>query len=180
MTTDAPLIEAGELSATLLNSQTNPNVWRKKISRTQKFYSWVMNNHWGTNYRAYQEGPTVFRYVIRPHDKSAQPAEATRFATGFSQPLWVRRAAAEAASAPMLTLSNHDIVVVGMKPSDDGKAVIVRLFGASGEKSSTRLEWGGAKPAAIYLSDTSEKAIEKVRGSVSVPGYGLVTLRAEL
>ena len=66
VTRDAPLIQVGGLTATLLNSQTNPQVWRKKIEPTQKFYAWVMNNHWGTNYRAYQEGPVTFRFRAAP------------------------------------------------------------------------------------------------------------------
>jgi alpha-mannosidase len=179
VTLDAPLIEVGHLSANLLNSQTNPDVWRKKIDKTQKFYSWVMNNHWGTNYRAYQDGLTRFRYILRPHDNSADPAEATRFATQFSSPLWVRPGGKELAE-PLLRLSNEDVVVIGLKPSDDGKALILRLFGASGKDASTKLEWGAQKPKATFLSDTSEKPGRKVSGRVSVPGYGLVTLRAEL
>jgi hypothetical protein len=55
---DAPLIEVGEISTTKLGSQTNPNIWRKRIEPTQTFFSWVMNNHWGTNYRAYREDPS--------------------------------------------------------------------------------------------------------------------------
>ena len=86
VTLDAPLVQVGGLTATLLNSQTDPNVWRKHVEPTQKLYVWAMNNHWGTNYRAYQEGPTVFRFVLRPHGRR-DPAEASRFATGFSQPL---------------------------------------------------------------------------------------------
>ena len=78
-TLDAPLIQLGGLTATLLNSQTNLDIWRSKIERTKKIYSWAMNNHWGTNYRAYQEGPTIFRFVLRPHRK-ADAAEASRFA----------------------------------------------------------------------------------------------------
>ncbi|MGA9240676.1 MAG: glycoside hydrolase family 38 C-terminal domain-containing protein, partial [Silvibacterium sp.] len=45
-TLDAPLVEIGSLSATMLGSQTHPEIWRKHIEPTQKFYSWVMNNHW--------------------------------------------------------------------------------------------------------------------------------------
>ena len=67
MTLDAPLVQVGGITATLLNSQTNPDVWRKEVEPTQKLYSWAMNNHWGTNYRAYQEGPVVFRFVLQPH-----------------------------------------------------------------------------------------------------------------
>ena len=59
-TLDAPLVEIGYLSATMLGSQTHPELWRKHIDSTQRFYSWVMNNHWSTNYRAYQEGPSSF------------------------------------------------------------------------------------------------------------------------
>jgi hypothetical protein len=43
--------------STMLGSQKIPAVWRQHIEPTQTFYSWVMNNHWGTNYLAYQSGP---------------------------------------------------------------------------------------------------------------------------
>ena len=59
VTLDAPLVQLGGLTARLLNSQTNPDTWRKTIEPTQQLYSWAMNNHWHTNYRAYQEGPTA-------------------------------------------------------------------------------------------------------------------------
>lgn len=178
VTLDAPLVEVGELSARLLNSQTNPSIWRHSINKTQKFYSWIMNNHWGTNYRAYQEGPTIFRYVLRPHSKGSDPAAASRFATQFTQPLWVRRAEAEITES-LLTVSNHDVIVTGLKPSDDGKALIVRLFGASGKSAKTRLKWRQAN-LDVHLSGTNEKSGERVGDEINVPGYGLVTLRAEL
>jgi alpha-mannosidase len=40
-TVDAPLVEIGSLSATMLGSQTHPEIWRKHIESTQKFYSWA-------------------------------------------------------------------------------------------------------------------------------------------
>lgn len=179
VTLDAPLIDVGEISARLLGSQRSPDVWRKKVAPTQEFYSWVMNNHWGTNYRAYQEGPTQFRYVLRPHG-AFDAAEATRFATGFSQPLVVRRAEDSTASPmPRLELSSSDVVVTALKPGDDGKAWIVRLFGASGKERKVKLSWSAPGPAQVWLSDTSEKPLRKVAGEIAVPGWGLVTLRAE-
>jgi hypothetical protein len=178
VTLDAPLIEVGGLTARLLNSQTNPDVWRKKIDRTQRFYSWAMNNHWGTNYRAYQEGPTVFRFILRPHRKSG-PAEASRFAMGFSQPLLTRPAGVNP-MPPLLRVGPADVLVSALKPSDDGKAWIVRLFGASGKTELATLEWGKGVPKAVFLSDTSEQPGQRMTGNVVVPGYGLVTLRAEI
>ncbi len=180
VTLDAPLIQVGYLSATLLNSQTNPDVWRKRIDRSQRLYSWAMNNHWGTNYRAYQEGPTVFRFILRPHRGKTDPADATRFSTGFSQPLIATRASRQPSAQPLLRLDSPDVVVLGLKPADDGKAIIVRLFGASGEKHQVKLQWGPTPPKSVHLSDTSERPGSPIGNQIVVPGYGLVTLRAEL
>jgi len=179
VTLDAPLVQVGGITATLLNSQYDPNVWRKHVEPTQKLYSWAMNNHWGTNYRAYQEGPTVFRFILRPHDRR-DVAEASRFANGFSQPLLaVPARSARPSGAPFLRVEPQDVLVTALKPSDDGRAVIVRLFGASTKARSAMLKWGGAPPAGVFLSDTSERAGKEVSGRIKVPASGLVTLRAE-
>jgi len=179
VTLDAPLLQVGGLTATLLNSQTDPNIWRAHVEPTQTLYCWAMNNHWGTNYRAYQEGPTVFRFVLRPHRK-ADPAEASRFATGFSQPLLVTPASGKkSASKPLLTVEPADVLVTSLKPSDDGRALIVRLFGASNRPQTARLKWAGPKPAGVFLSDVSEQTGKPVDGRVDVPASGLITLRAE-
>jgi hypothetical protein len=179
VTLDAPLVQVGGITATLLNSQTDPNVWRQRVEPTQKLYSWAMNNHWGTNYRAYQEGPTTFRFILRPH-RQRDVAEASRFATGFSQPLLpVRASGAKFSSTPFLRVEPEDVLVTALKPSDDGRAVIVRLFGASTKAKPASLTWGGQQPAGVFLSDTSERAGEEVSGKIKVPASGLVTLRAE-
>lgn len=180
VTLDAPLVEVGGITATLLNSQTNPEVWRKKVDRTQKLYSWVMNNHWHTNYRAHQEGLTVFRFILRPHGRHDR-GEATRFATGFSQPLLAVRSRGEKVSGqPLLEVTPGDVIVSGLKPSDDGKALIVRLFGATDKTQSVNLRWGAVKPKSVTLTDTSEKPGAVVKSAIAVPGNGLVSLRVEL
>ena len=180
VTLDAPIVEIGEISGTLFNSQTSPYVWRKKIEPSQKLYSWVMNNHWHTNYRAYQEGPVLFRYILRPH-RATTPAEISRFATGFSQPLVVVPARGRApSSSPLLRVEPADVLVTALKPSDDGKAWIIRLFGAGTASSKAKLSWAQPAPKRIWLSDTSEKPLKEVGGDIPVPSLGVVTLRAEL
>ena len=180
VTLDAPLVQVGGLTARFLNSQYDPESWRKQVAPTQKIYSWAMNNHWGTNYRAYQEGPTRFRFVLRPFRKS-DPAANTRFATGFSQPLLPLPArGAPPAKSSWLRLSSDQVVVSGLKPSDDGKALIVRLFGATEQRESVKLTWAGRRPGNLTITDTSERPGAKLNGRLTVPGYGLVSLRAEL
>ena len=175
---DAPLIEVGEISATMLGSQRDPAVWREHIEPTQKFYSWAMNNHWGTNYRAYQEGLVEFRYAIRPHDGYA-PAAASRLAIGLSQPLLVSAATQHESTGSLLQIEPADVLATVLKPSDDGRALIVRLFGASGEHRSAKLAWNTKSMPRIWISDLSERPRTPVEGVVEVPGLGLVTLRVE-
>ena len=108
-----------------------------------------MNNHWGTNYRAYQEGPVMFRFVVRPHRGPASDAEASRIATGFSQPLLAlpgRGSAPRATS--LLQIDPAEILVSGLKPSDDGKAMIVRLLNAGDKAAAARLTWSRPTPQA--------------------------------
>jgi hypothetical protein len=179
VTLDAPLVEIGELSANLLGSQHDPAIWRKKIAPSQKFYSWVMNNHWGTNYRAYQEGIVEFRYAIRPHS-GYDSAAASRFAIGLSQPLVAIAAMGHqsAVQPPFLRVEPEDVLVTALKPSDDGAAWIVRLFGASGEDRRAKLVWP-EKPRKVWVSNTSEAAGAEASDSILVPAWEVVTLRIE-
>lgn len=177
-TLDAPLIEIGEVSATMLGSQTHPEIWRKHIDPTQKFYSWAVNNHWGTNYRAYQEGLIEFRYAIRPH-AGYDAAEASRFATGLSQPL-IASAAGEASPLAMkLRIVPEDVLVQECKRSADGKAWIVRLFGASGENRTAEIIWERKEPVRIWRSNLNEEPLEQTGKQIQVGGLELITLRLE-
>jgi alpha-mannosidase len=180
VTLDAPLIEVGSITATLFGSQhNNPALYLRTNDPKQKLYSWAMSNNWDMNYRAYQTGQTSFRYLLRPHLPYA-PIEATRFALAFSQPLLpVSARTVTPASTPLLQLGSPDITVLTLKPSDDGAALIVHLFGASGKDAIANLIWAQT-PARLWLSNTSEKPLTPISGPVTVPAWGVVTLRADM
>ncbi|WP_165226694.1 glycoside hydrolase family 38 C-terminal domain-containing protein [Aquisphaera insulae] len=181
VTLDAPLVQLGGITARFLNSQGDPATWRKTIEPTQALYSWAMNNHWHTNYRAYQEGPVVFRFALRPHRGPTNDAEATRFATSLSQPLVALPGRGEAPSGePLLRVEPADVIIAGLKPADDGKGLVIRLFGAGPEAKAARVRDGKGQPLAVRLSDTTERVGEVINGEIPVPGHGLVTVRAEL
>jgi alpha-mannosidase len=175
---DAPLVELGGITANLVGSQTDYRVWIQHLKPSSTIYSWAMNNHWHTNYRADQEGPTVFRFAIRVH-RGFKPEEAARFGMECSQPLIVTRASTEKPTKPRLQLSSDTVVVSALKPSDDGKGYVVRLFGASGKTQKVTLAWSEPAPGRVWLSDTSEKRRQAVGNSIEVPGWGLVTLRTD-
>jgi hypothetical protein len=176
---DAPLLQIGGLTANLLNSQSDPRVWRATVGHSTALYPWLMNNHWGTNYRAYQEGPVVFRFAVRPH-QGYDAAVSTRVATALAQPLLaVPAVGAASAGTPRLRLSSDGVVVTGLKPADDGRGWIVRLYNVSGADARTSLTWAAPAPAALRMSDTSEQAGALIQGAIPIPAWGVVTVRAE-
>ena len=141
MTSDAPLMEMGGITANLIHEQWDPNAYLKRIDASPHLYSWVMNNHWYTNYRAEQEGPTTFSYAVRPHGEY-DAAAAARFGVESTMPMVVCRAVGAKPAAPRLCVEGGALVTA-LKSSNDGQAVIVRLFGASGKASTAKLAWAG-------------------------------------
>jgi alpha-mannosidase len=179
VTLDTPLVQLGGLTANLLNSQSDPKVWRATVEPTQTLYPWLMNNHWGTNYRAYQEGPVTFRFALGPH-AAYDPAVATRLAAGLSQPLLALPASPAAPSGrALLTLTNDRVVATAFKPSDDGKGWILRLYNVSDEEQQVGVEWSEPKPKRMFLSGTAEARGAEVTGMLTIPAWGMVTIRTE-
>jgi alpha-mannosidase len=174
-TIDAPLVEVGAITADV----TGGIPWLEHIAPSQTIFSYVMNNYWHTNYKADQDGPTVFRYAIRPH-KAYRTEDATRFGIECSQPLVASLARGEVPTQPRLRIDNSAVVVSALKPSDDGKAWIIRLFNASEQAGKATLTWAAPAPKAMFLSDIAERPLSAITGPIDVPPYGMVTVRAEL
>jgi alpha-mannosidase len=185
MTPDAPLVEVDGITASLIGSLSDPRAWLDHLEPSQTIYSWAMNNHWHTNYRAEQEGPTVFRYFIWPHDWAFSEAQVTARALELNQPLLVLPARGAAPQYPP-RLQVHEEEnstrphITAFKPSDDGKAWIVRLFNAADRSSTVKLAWSDPQPPSTWLSDNSEKPLSPVTGPIEVPARSLVTVRAGL
>jgi hypothetical protein len=179
-TLDAPLAEVGAITANIMGPLPKPEEWLGKLEPSQTLYSWVMNNHWYTNYRADQDGPTTFRYAMLPH-KQYDPVAAQRFGIECSQPLVVAAARGAAPSAsPLVTVDAPNVLVASVKPSNDGGAWMVRLFEVAGKAAKIHLQWGKAAPKAVWLSNLAEEPVTAVTGAVEMPANGLVTLRADL
>lgn len=178
-TPDAALLQVGGLTATMLGSQTDPKAWRNAVGPTQTLAPWLMNNHWGTNYKAFQEGPVTFRFGLRPHG-GFDPLAATRFGDGLAQPLVVLPAVGPNPSGQArIVLSSPEAVVAALKPADDGKGLVLRLTNPTQRDTVVSLGWASPKPRTLWRSDTLERRIERLDGAVPLPAGGLLTLRAD-
>jgi hypothetical protein len=170
----APLVEVGSITA--------ETPWIKTLKPSQTLFSYVMNNYWHTNYKADQEGLTIFRYSLRPHKGGYRAIDAARFGIEASQPLVVTPAKPDAPAAipSRLKLEPADAAIATLKPSDDRRAIIVRLFNPDEKATKVTLAWSDPKPTKTFLSNLAEDPVEEVSGPIDLPGMGLVTLRAEL
>jgi alpha-mannosidase len=176
-TADAPLMELGGLTANLPRTQPDPNAYLKTIQPSSQIYSWVMNNHWHTNYRADQEGPTWFRYAIQPHG-AYDPASAMRFGVDSTEPLIVKSATDAAPLASRLTIEPASVIATAFKPSDDGKALILRLYNPTRQPATAHLTWH-PQVRHVWFSNGLEEQGEEATTDIPVAGLDLITLRVK-
>jgi hypothetical protein len=141
-------------------------------------YSYVMNNYWETNYKADQEGRTVFRYALRPH-RGYDPVAAQRFGIEQSQPL-IAVPVAETAPrlAPFLTIEPPCVLTSLVRSVDGGDAWLVRLFNAGSEPVQAKLTRNGSAPD-VRLSSPFVDDGAAVAGPLPLPPLGIVTLRVK-
>jgi alpha-mannosidase len=175
-TVDAPLVEVGVIT----NDPRGGVGWIKKIEPSTTLYSYVMNNYWETNYKAGQEGPTTFRYSIMPH-RAFDSGKASKFAVEQSQPLIVVPVDEKApVHRSILSVEPACVIVTAFKPSEDGKAWIVRLFNTADQPEKAGLVWEEPAPETVWLSNFAEEQVSKVTEPVNMAGYEIVTLRVSL
>ncbi|NLF58921.1 MAG: glycosyl hydrolase, partial [Candidatus Hydrogenedens sp.] len=170
---DTPLVQVGAIT----NDPTAYG-WIEKLEPSTTLLAYVMNNYWETNYKASQDGPTLFRYALRPHG-GYDPAAAQQFGSDFSQPL-IAVPAAKNAKAPKtrVRVSPDTVIATVLKPGDDGESDILRLFNSSDQPCDAVVEWGGDRPKRVELSGLAENAGEAVQGALRLAPYEMATLRA--
>ena len=177
-TIEAPLLEVGGLTANLPGTQPDPNAYLKHIDPSATLYSWAMNNHWHTNYRADQDGPTMFRYMVRAHG-AYDPVETMRFGVEATQQLVVAAAAGNAPGGSFVTLDNPAIIINSIKPGYDGNAMILRLYNPTDGDAAGTATWRAPVPKNLFLSNLAEERGSLIPGKITVPARSLITVRAE-
>jgi hypothetical protein len=175
---DAPLVEIGKMTDER-PANSGVRLWLQTFEPSQTIYSYVMNNYWHTNYKADQEGSVIFRYSIWPH-QGFETAAIKRFGIEQSQSLL---ATLSDENAPLLkklfTFEASGVLVTSLRPSEDKKALIVRLYNASGRPEQASLKVENSSSASIFISNIFEELLEKVDGPFFLPPFGIIALRIE-
>ena len=178
VTVDAPMLQFDPIIIAATTS--NKSEWRTKIEPGQTFYSWVMNNHWETNYKAYQEGICTFKYALKPHNSPYNEKTAQQFARNVHQPLIAISAdTSKPAVESMLKVENKNVIITSIKPGRDAKALMVRLFNASETDQNIYLQWNH-KPKEMWISNPMEDKISKLTTPIQMMKHEIITLQVLL
>ncbi len=175
---DAALFEYGDMTPNIATGWEGRGPWLGKLGPSSTIFSWVMNNHWHTNFPLTQDGPVTFRYRILPHG-AYDAAAANRFGMEQAQPLAHVTANGNPNIAPLLAIDNERVCVTILKPTDDRGAMIVRLRSLSDKPETVKLSFPAGAPQSVRACSVSETPGEPVAGSVSLLPYGLSTLRVD-
>jgi alpha-mannosidase len=173
-----PLVEVGKITMDVLPSPFDAKNWIQKIEPSQTFYSYVMNNYWETNYKADNGHGATCRYVLRPHGPF-DPVAAARFGIEQSQPLVVVPVKPDAPPVrSLLRVEPESVMVTSLRPSDDGKALMLRLHNVGTQPAKARVIWSEPAPKRVTLSSPKEEDGPAVTGPIEMPPSGIITLRA--
>jgi alpha-mannosidase len=176
---DAPLAEIGAMTDET-PGRGGARRWKKTLEPSQTIYSYAMNNYWHTNYKADQEGPVELSYALIPHS-GFERASVKRLSLEYLAPLVAAPAGGDRPLAgPPIEVSSPAIVVSSLRPTPDGKGWLARLYNASGRPEDFTVRSANASAASsISVCDADGKPLRPLGGPVSLPGYGLITLRLD-
>jgi hypothetical protein len=175
-TLDAPLLELGAITDERQNDRGTRS-WRERTAPGTTVYAYLFNNYWHTNYKAYQQGPLTYRFVLRPH-AGFDALALRRFSDEQDHPLLVFAVdpASPDIQAPF-ALSGDPVTLSSLRVSDDGASLEARLFNPAAKPAtvSVRPAAQGARVSAV-TGDAVEPTSE---GRVIVPALGTRTVRIE-
>jgi alpha-mannosidase len=178
-TVGTPILEVGEMEGEAWMSDTRRFLdWRRTASSSPKVYSWVMNNSWGTNYKASQSGETEFRYSIVPlipygHDAKQRSIE-------IAQPLVAVASDNDKRYETLFTIrGNNKIAVSTIRPTPVADGYLVRLINLSPQPVESSFEWQTIRPEKIFLSDNKGREISPGVNDFWMKPYGTKTWKIE-
>ena len=178
---EAPMIQYGAI---------NTGTWLDTLTITnQTLFSYAMNNYWFTNFKASQEGPHTFRYVITSHRGDLNKVTATRFGSEQFNPLYaVYSDHAEKGMLPetgysFLNIDQQNVIIQAVKQAEDGDGYIVRLRELTGKETKVTLTSPlFAESRLAYLTTITENNLNAIavaggKIAVTVKPYEIVTIR---
>ena len=170
-TPDAALMETGRIT-----TDANQIGWLQHVQQPENhLISWVMNNYWGTNYKATQEGKTLFRYYLRAHD-AFDRGQTKKQGMEIAQPLIAVRGV-PGEKLREIPSAGEDLIVTLVRPA--GKGLLMRVFNPTERVCPLSLTWKIPGERMLYLTDPMGKKRETMPEDTELQPFGIITLLVE-
>ena len=173
-TIDAPIWEIGMMSGQQWMSDMKRRPWIKTFKPSQNLYAWVMNNACFVNYKAYQEGEIIYRYSLIPHG-TYSAAEAKKRGMEATMPLLVSYKPHQH-TLPFALTGSSEVIATSLKSSQDGNAMMLRLFNCSDQSNLINLEMDGN---ALHESSPLEETGKVLNGKIQLDPWEIYTIKCE-
>jgi hypothetical protein len=172
----SPLIEWGKLSGNILDGARQYSLWQKKVPQSSTIYSWVLNNHWDTNFPLEQGGNMQQRYSFMIHD-GFDIVAANRFGMEKHRPMIVVQAKENIIRKPMVRINNPLLVISTIKWTADKSGLLLRVRSISEKQEFLSLDWPAGKPRSLFQCDIDEEPLQEVNDTIKIEPYGMMNIR---
>lgn len=154
---------------------TGVKTWREEWPQPGGVTAYVFNNYWHTNYKADQEGPITYEFVLVPHalfSVSAAYQEAQR----WNNPLNFRYRALSTNFPSPITLNNPHVQVSAVHRT--GNNYRYRLFNTSPARQDVYITQPDGRRATIRLNGARQFGVNTAL-TVAIPGFGISELEMD-
>jgi len=177
-TIDTPIIELGTMTGEQWRKDTEEFLaWKRSTTSSSTIYSWVMNNSWGTNYKASQEGLASFNYSIVPLAPDSN--DAKKRSLEIAQPLKAYLSNTDKTYTSLFKLKGKNKIAVStIRPTQKGNGFIIRLTNLSKRSVHSSFIWEKLNPTAVFECTNQEENLNKMDPtSLWMKPYGTLTLK---
>lgn len=171
LTKQAALFTLGEV-VDENTSGTGVKTWREYWSEWRGLTAYVFNNYWHTNYKADQEGPMSFEFVLVPHELF-NSSQAYQEAQRWNTPLTYRYMPLESIYPAPITIDNPHILVSSVRRT--GNSYQYRLFNASPARQEVYVTQPDQRKATIRFNGARQFGVNTAL-TLSIPGHGISEL----
>ena len=153
---EAPLVQLSDI---------NTGKWLHQLpAERATIMSFAMNNHWWTNSPASISGRFWFNYAFTSRKDGFDPVKSHNFGWANHIPLTAEfvdfgKPEKGKRQYSMINKIPDNMVIVGMKQAESGKAVMVRMMETAGRKTGFSFGLGEKKIRDAYKTDPVEKRI---------------------
>ncbi|MES2375115.1 MAG: glycoside hydrolase family 38 C-terminal domain-containing protein [Bacteroidota bacterium] len=157
---EAPIVEFGSLTGNILDGARQGPLWAKDIQQTQTIISWLLNNHWDTNFPLEQGGEIASSYGILLHG-AYDAVTANHFGVEFNRPLIAIATNGEIKVNKLVTIDNPKVMLAFCPQSNDSKQLQINLRSLSAQPEKVTLQWKDGTKKVLNIAPYGSESLTK-------------------